>query len=200
MNDDITPIHNDTSHSKINKSINSVNSFGKDKTINDSISIHTEEGLSSKVSSQNQVNFSKSDLDNAKVEKSFKHAIEKELSFNYLDENEKLFNSFINKETLIKEYLEIRKRIEKHLSVSEQNKGLDIYASDEIENISSNNDTTGNETNVNITNDNNNVSSMTNSDIKSILLLLDKFIEKIIENEKVIYIYIYILFLKYYFV
>ncbi|OUM67440.1 hypothetical protein PIROE2DRAFT_5069, partial [Piromyces sp. E2] len=189
MNEFITPIPNESYPSKKNKSINSLSI--KDKINNDSFSIHTEEGLTSKTNSQNQINSSKSDIDGGKAEKNLKVAIDKELSFNYIDENEKLFSTFINKETLVKEYLDIRKRIEKFMSVSEQNKGLDLYKSDEMEDPLGNNDTTEKDVNINQTNDNsittsNNLSPipMTNSDIKEIVLLFDKFMEKIIENEK----------------
>ncbi|ORX49982.1 hypothetical protein BCR36DRAFT_583594 [Piromyces finnis] len=180
----IPPITNNTKHSKVNKSNNSDST--KERA-NDSASILTEEELSSKTNSQNQINSSKNDIESIKVEKNLKFAMDKELSFNYLDENEKLFDSFINKEALLKEYLEIRKKLEKYLLSFEHNKNLDSLAFNGYENLVNKSDYDDLQSSQSNNNPLNNSLSTSNFNIsdKNIFSLLDKYFEKIIENEKI---------------
>lgn len=175
-----------------NSNENAIKSDRSNINITDSSSLYNEEVISIKLNSSTQINSSKQELESNKVEKNLKQAIDKELSFNYLDENESLFSSLVNKETLLKEYIDIRKKIEKYILNNSQN-SLDINLNEEIGDLDKS--------------ENNNYSTVEivkhdsvespNTEIKNILNSFDKLMEKVIENEKVIIIYM-LLFIIYY--
>jgi len=148
--------------------------------VSDSISFDNEDMILSKLNSSIKVNGSKLDLENNSVEKKLKQVIDKELSFNYLDENEQLFSSLINKETLLKEYVDIRRRIDKIIKSNDQD-NIDNNINNSLEDPNAKNNMY-----LSFDHNKNESSESLNEETKNIIYLLDKMIEKVIENEKVI--------------